>query len=281
MLEKHRERADRFFELHRDFFILPTIWDPLSALAAEDAGFPAVATSSAALGYANGYLASERVPLGVVTARLRAIAETVAIPLSVDFEDGYPDARGDVTDSIRAIIDAGSIAANIEDSPGSHSVPLVPAEDHARVIERARQAADRAGARFFVNARTDTLLLEAGLEHAGSVKEAIRRANLYLDAGADGVYVTAKNPQDEEIAALAAEIKGPLTVIAPNAGGAFGHWKSLGVKRLSLGTVIVRNAFAAIQSQLRALDETGTTTISAPVDIDGALRHARAARSQY
>jgi 2-methylisocitrate lyase-like PEP mutase family enzyme len=268
-------RFERFRDLHKGFFIIPTIWDSLSAIAAEDAGFDAIATSSAALGYANGILSSERAPFDLVTSRLRTIAEAVRIPVSVDFEDGYPEVTGDIADSIRRIIDAGVVAANIEDSPGSHAVPLVAAEDHARTIARARQAAESAGAGFFINARTDVFLLDDGLPDSKSVAEAVRRANLYLEAGADGVYVAAKNLGDDQVAALGEGIRGPLTLLAAPEGRPFGHWKKLGVNRISLGTLVIRNAYAAIQTQLAELRDSGTVLPFPPVDIDAVLRHGR------
>lgn len=267
---------ERFRDLHNGFFIIPTIWDSLSAVAAEDAGFEAVATSSAALGYANGILSSQRAPFDLVVSRLKAIAGAVRIPVSVDLEDGYPEETGDIADSIRRIIDAGVVAANIEDSPGSHSVPLVDADTHARAIGRARQAAEQAGADFFINARTDVFLLDAGQPHASSIDEAVQRANRYLDAGADGIYVPAKDASDDDIAALADGIRGPLTVLVPPQGRPFGHWKSLGVKRVSLGTLVIRNAYAAIQTQLAELRDGGIARPFPAVDIDAVLRRNQA-----
>ena len=272
-------RFERFRDLHRGFFVIPTIWDSLSAVAAEDAGFEAIATSSAALGYANGILSSERAPFDLVVSRLKTIAEAVRIPVSVDLEDGYPEVTGDIADSIRRLIDVGVVAANIEDSPGSHAVPLVAAEDHARAIARARQAAEQAGAGFFVNARTDVFLLDEGQPHSRSVAEAVRRANLYLEAGADGVYVAAKNLHDDQVAALGQGIRGPLTLLAAPEGRPFGHWKNLGVSRVSLGTLVVRNAYAAIQAQLADLRDNGVVRPFAPVDIDAVLRRGRSLSS--
>lgn len=268
-------RVDRFFALHDDYFILPTIWDPFSALAAQAAGFGAVATSSAALGYANGFLASERMPFDLVRRQLKAIADEVDIPVSVDMEDGYPEATGDIADSIAAIIEAGVVAANIEDSPGSHAAPLVDADVHARAIARARQGADRTGRRFFINGRTDVFMLDN--PPADRLDEAIRRANLYLGAGADGVYVPSRNPDDATVAALAAGINGPLTLLVPD-GRPFAHWRELGVKRVSLGTSVIRSAFGAIQAHLKAAGEQGANT-SPAVSIDAVLRANRALRS--
>ncbi|MGH2343283.1 isocitrate lyase/PEP mutase family protein [Segnochrobactraceae bacterium EtOH-i3] len=267
--------AARFHQLHRDFFVLPTVWDTLSGLAAVAAGYPAVATSSAALGFAKGILSSERVPFDVVEAQLRLIADSLPVPVSIDMEDGYPEVPGGVAESITRIIGAGVIAANIEDSWHGHARPLASADDHARRIATIRAAADRARPGFFVNARTDLFLQGPGVEPEVSVAEAIRRANLYVEAGADGIYVTGKALGDDQIAELAAGIRAPLTVGAPD-GRPFGSWAGLGVKRASLGIHVIRNAFHAIRDQLRHI---GTATEVPPlvdVDIDAAIRAGRA-----
>jgi 2-methylisocitrate lyase-like PEP mutase family enzyme len=91
------------------------------------------------------------------------------------------------------------------------------------------------------------------LENSRSIDEAVRRANLYIDAGADGIYVTGKNLDTREVAALADGIRGPLTLLAPAEGWSFAEWKDLGVNRVSLGTAVIRNAYSAIQTQLSNL----------------------------
>lgn len=272
LAETHHSRFERFRDLHNGFFVIPTVWDTLSAIASEDAGFEAIATSSAALGYANGILSSERIQFETVVQKIGEIVKAVQIPVSIDLEDGYPEVTGDIGDSIRRVIDVGVVAANIEDSPARHDVPLVAAEDHARAIARAREAADRAGRGFFINGRTDVFLLEDGLPHSRSVEEAIRRANLYIDAGADGIYVPGQGLADEDVAQLAVGIRGPLTLLAPPQGTSFAQWREIGVARVSLGTLVIRNAFAAIQTQLAELRDGNVVTAFPAVDIDAVLR---------
>ncbi|ODT66034.1 MAG: hypothetical protein ABS75_29065 [Pelagibacterium sp. SCN 63-23] len=264
-------RADRFFALHDGYFVIPTVWDRLSALAAWQAGFSAVATSSAALGFANFYLASERMPFGQVRDRLAEIVADVPVAVSIDMENGYPEWTGDIADSIAAIIDAGVVAANLEDSDGDHAKPLVDADDHARAISRARATAERSGQRFFINARSDIFLSQPAVPERDAVEEAIRRARLYVAAGADGIYLPGRNLSDAVLDELVAAIPAPLTVLAPPRP--FGHWREIGVRRVSLGTAVIRSSYAAIQGQLAAA-RSGLDIAPLP-DIEGALRLSR------
>ena len=268
------DKAAAFHALHRDYHVMPTIWDSLSALAAQAAGFKAVATSSAAFGQALGIRASERVPFDVVEARLTAITATTPLPVSIDMEDGYPEVDGGIDASIRRIIAAGVIAANIEDSWHGHARPLASADDHARRIAQARKAADAELPRFFINGRTDLFLQNDGVEPEVSVAEAVRRAKLYIDAGADGIYVTAKDLTDDVVAELASSIPAPLTVVLPD-GRDFSRWGALGVKRGSLGTAVIRNAFHAITTQLSAIRDTGAIPALPRLDLDAEILRGR------
>lgn len=269
-------KADRFRRLHDDYFVIPTIWDPLSALAAQEAGFGAVATSSAALGQGLGIRASERVPFDLVETHIARIAAAVNIPVSVDMEDGYPEVAGGVAVSITRIIGSGVVAANIEDSWQGHARPLASADDHARRVAIARRAADAVLPGFFINARTDLFLQNPDVEPEVSAAEAIRRARLYVEAGANGIYITARDLSDEIIAELTAAIPVPITLVVPERQNV-GHWRDLGVKRGSLGTIVIRNAWDAIQVQLRSIRDTGRVPDLKPIDIDAAILAGRAA----
>jgi len=276
MTRKQADRAAIFHALHQDFFVIPTIWDPLSGLAAQEAGFAAIATSSASLGQGLGIKASERVPFDLVEIEVARITNSVSIPVSIDMEDGYPEVPGGVAEAITRIIRAGVVAANIEDSWEGHARPLASADDHARRIELARRAADVALPGFFVNARTDLFLQNPGVEAEVSVAEAIRRARLYADAGADGIYVTARHLEDDAIAELVAGIGLPLTLVVPE-GRDFGQWRGLGVRRGSLGTIVIRNAWDAIQRQLTRIRDEGRVPDLPRIDIDAAISTGRAA----
>lgn len=270
------QKAALFRALHEDFFVMPTVWDPLSALAAQEAGFKAVASSSAALGQALGIRTNERIPFDQAQAQLARIAASISIPVSIDMEDGYPEVEGGVPEAIRQIIQAGVVAANIEDSWDGHARPLAAISDHARRIEKARKAADASLSGFFINARTDLFLQEPGVEPEVSVLAAITRARAYVEAGADGIYVTAKDLDDQSIAALVAAIPAPLTLVLPETRS-FENWPALGVKRGSLGTVVIRTAWSAIQKELLSIQTHGRISALPPSDIDGAILRNRAA----
>ncbi|OZI71665.1 isocitrate lyase/phosphoenolpyruvate mutase family protein [Bordetella genomosp. 12] len=269
------DKAAQLHQLHRSLFVMPTVWDAMSALAALAAGHRAVATSSAALGQALGIKASERVTFEMLEAQIRIIAGAVPVPLVIDLEDGYPEVAGGVGQAIARIIAAGAAGANIEDSRAGHHRPLADAEDHARRIEAARRAADAHLPGFFLNGRTDLFLQHPGVEPEVSVREAIRRARLYVEAGADGIYVAAGNLSEEQIAELVAGIPRPLTLVARE-GLDLRRWRELGVSRASLGTLLIREAYAAIRDKLLRIEADQGIAQAQAVDLDAAIESGRA-----
>lgn len=267
-------KAEALRRLHDAFFVMPTIWDPVSALAAVEAGHGAVATSSAALGQGLGIKANERVPFDTVERQIALIAQAIRVPTVIDMEDGYPEVEGGVATAIRRVIGAGVVGANIEDSWHGHARPLASADDHARRIEIARRAADAELPGFFLNGRTDLFLQEPGVEAGVSLAEAIRRANRYVEAGADGIYVTARGLSSADIAELVAGIPAPLTLVAAE-GQDLRDWSDLGVRRASLGTLLIRNAFDAIRQQLTAIRDDRRIVPTPAVNIDAAIAAGR------
>ena len=63
---EQRQKAEAFRKLHteRDVLLLPNVWDVASARIVEDAGFPAIATSSAGIAFAQGFPDGQKIPPG-------------------------------------------------------------------------------------------------------------------------------------------------------------------------------------------------------------------------
>src|SRR5258706_16358883 len=85
------ELARQFLALHdgRKTLLLPNAWDVASARIFEDAGFPAVGTSSAGVAFALGYPGGQKISDVEVLGVVHRIAEAVHIPVTADVEAGY------------------------------------------------------------------------------------------------------------------------------------------------------------------------------------------------
>jgi 2-methylisocitrate lyase-like PEP mutase family enzyme len=221
--------ATRFAALHHSDtpFLLPNAWDHASALALARQGFEAVGTTSlgvaAAAGLPDGAAATRD-----LTLRLVRRLGGGSFLLSVDAEDGFGQDPDDVANLARELADAGAAGINLEDGLG-------PVGPHAAKIAAVKAAVPE----LFVNARTDTYWLGDG-GHA----ETCRRLDAYAQAGADGVFVPGLSDPGR-IADLVKTFDVPLNVLYSPLGPTFPQLGDLGVRRVSLGSLLYRRALGA------------------------------------
>ena len=228
------EKAEAFRRLHFGSrpFVLPNAWDVPSARVFEDAGFPAVATSSAGLMVSRGYPDGEAMPKRELVDAVGRIARVLRVPLSADVVSGYGRGPGAAVRTVRSIVAAGAIGINLEDLLPSHDGLVRPAAQ-ARKIRAIRQLAGEIGVPLVINARTDALRQTPG-EPPAPLREAIRRATAYRDAGADCVYPMGLTDA-ESIDTFVRAVGCPVNVMVRRGLPNLAELERLGVKRVSFG----------------------------------------------
>jgi 2-methylisocitrate lyase-like PEP mutase family enzyme len=184
-----QQYAETFHGLHKqgDPLVLFNAWDVATAKAIAKTS-SAIATSSGAVASALGYADGEHVPLDVVEGLVSRMTAAVSVPVSIDLEAGYGDTPDAAANSAIRILKAGAIGINIEDGLSGGKRQLVDPAQHAAKISAVRDAAQKFGVRLFINARTDPFLLKFGSPEQ-CLNEAVGRAEVYADAGADGIFV--------------------------------------------------------------------------------------------
>lgn len=217
-----------------DPLVLPGPWDAGSARAFADAGFPALATPSAGVAASLGY-EDGATPAAEMFAAVARIARAVPVPVSADIEAGYGLAPKELVERLLA---AGAAGCNLEDSADG---VLLDADRQADRLAAVREAA---GGELFVNARVDTYVRGVG-EGVDREAETVRRALLYVAAGADCVYPIAAPP--EALPRLAAAVPAPLNAIAPADGPSPRRLGGLGATRITFGPGPHRRAMAAVR----------------------------------
>lgn len=167
--------ALRALHVPGDPVVLPNAWDAASARVLAEAGYPAIATASAAVSAALGYRDGHHMPADEAFAALRRVTAAVDVPVTADVERGYglPPAR-----LAERLAEAGAVGCNLEDSDPATQRLLGPAEQ-ADFLAAVRAADPH----LVINARVDVFA-----HGDGSLDEAVRRARAYLEAGADCVY---------------------------------------------------------------------------------------------
>lgn len=252
------QRGERFRELHAgsQTFLMPNAWDPGSACILAASGFQCLATTSAGIAYSLGQPDFEgRVSRSQMMERIHLIAAAVDLPVSADLEAGFGAAPREVAETIRLAIQAGVVGGNIEDLSGDPDTPLFDIGLSGERIRAAREAADGSGILFTLTARTDCYLVGLPSPFA----EAVRRANLFREMGADCLFVPGIKDA-ETIAALAREIDGPMNVVMGLTGSAFSvsQLSDLGVKRISIGGSLARSALGLIRRAAQEMREHGS-----------------------
>jgi 2-methylisocitrate lyase-like PEP mutase family enzyme len=184
--------------------LLPCAHDALSARLIERAGFAAYSVGGYALVGARHALPDiGLVGFGEMSAGVRDIMAASSLPVLVDCDDGYGDAKN-VARTVEGYEAMGVSAIFMEDQRAPKRCGHMAGKD---VIEadvmaaKLRAAADaRESPDLFLIARTDARAVQ-GLD------DALRRAELYLKAGADGLFIEA--PQSvEELARIGRTFQG-------------------------------------------------------------------------
>ncbi|RIQ11091.1 isocitrate lyase/PEP mutase family protein [Jiangella rhizosphaerae] len=224
--------------------VLPNAWDAASARMVQAAGFPAVATSSAATAAVLGYEDGEAAPVEDVLAAAARIVRAVDVPVTVDFERGYGLAPDELVERFAA---TGAAGLNLEDSD-PRSEAMIDAAEQADFLAEVRAAARSLGADLVINARTDSFLRRAGSPE-DQLAASIERGTRYVAAGADCVYpIGAGDPG--AIRALTGGIPGPVNVGYGQGARSPADYASLGVARVSFGPSLQRHLYGTFGSEL-------------------------------
>ncbi len=239
MHKNNQSAAKTFRDLHAgDVLILANAWDAGSARVMENAGARAIATTSAGLAWSCGYPDGDALPADVLVSAIASIARVTQLPLTADVEGGYSGDPAQVAQLVARVIDAGAVGINIED--GSGSVQSLCAK-----IEKIRIHARQIGADVFINARTDVYLRGLVVKEE-RIKETLRRAAAYKDAGADGIFVPGLS-EPADIRQLCAQTSLPVNLMAVAGLPLVAELQALGVKRLSAGSAIAQAVYGETQ----------------------------------
>lgn len=237
-----------FHSLHADgLLMLANCWDAGSARIAAAAGAKALATSSAAVAWSHGFADGSTLPRELLMASVKGILRASTLPLTVDAEDGYSDDPAQAAALAGELIDAGVVGINIEDGGGT---PALLADK----IRAIRALAAARGVNLFINARTDVYL--RGINADARVEEVIRRAAVYEDAGASGLFVPGIVAEDD-IAAVREATRLPLNVMVRDGVPAPARLVQLGVRRLSAGSAISEAMFGCVDALTRQFLDSG------------------------
>jgi 2-methylisocitrate lyase-like PEP mutase family enzyme len=211
--------------------LLPNAWDAKSAKVFEQQGFPAVATSSAAVANALGYEDGETLPFDELCFVVKRILASIKVPLSVDIEGGYSREAGQVCENIYKLAYMGVAGVNIEDSAVEDGKrELLNAGETAEKIGKIKDYCGNNNIEIFLNLRTDPYLLNL----KDRFNKTLERVEAYSKAGADGIFIPCLTDSDE-MREFTAKTSLPVNVMCMPDLPDFDHLADAGIRRITMG----------------------------------------------
>ena len=247
----------------RGTVMVPGAFNALVARAAAQAGFEACYISGGATANVAGYPDIGLITLTEMCRTIREIADASKLPVIADADTGY----GEVECCIRTVMEyerAGAAALHVEDQvfpkrcghlDGKDLVPATAMCEKVAAMARYRLSRD-----FVIIARTDA-------RHVTGFEDAVKRANLYREAGADMIFPEGLQTE-QEFADFAKASPGPLLANMTEFGKTpditAARFQELGYRVVIYPLSMMRLAMGEVARGLAALKRDGSVRESLP-----------------
>ena len=258
--DRQESLAETFRRLHHgpNILVLANCWDVASARIVEAASASAIATSSAGVAYTLGYPDGQRISREEMLAVVERVAKAVNVPVTADVESGYGARPEDAARTAQAVIEAGAVGMNLEDSTEESDAALIDMALAVEKIQAVREAGRKIGVPLVINARTDVYLNEVGAPES-RYDHALRRAIAFRDAGADCIFLPGVKDAGV-IARFVKDLKFAVNILAGPGSPAIVELQRLGVARVSLGSKPMLAGLGVLRRLVQELQKKGTYT---------------------
>jgi 2-methylisocitrate lyase-like PEP mutase family enzyme len=231
-----------FYQLHHQEkpLIIANAWNVKSAQLIEKSGYKAIATSSGAIANSLGYQDGEKISFAELLYIVQRIKACTDIPLSVDLERGYTDNEYELIANVQRLVEVGVAGINLEDTQGE--------EIYLKKLNIIKDYLVRNNQKLFINARTDGFLMKVD----SPLETTIKRAKLYQDAGADGLFVTGVS----DIAIIKEIVSSttlPLNIVGTAKLPSIKSLSESGVRRISMAAFLYNATYNPLENLLKEI----------------------------
>lgn len=235
---------------------IPGVFNAIVARMAERLDFPAIYLSGATLSAAAGLPDVGLLTVTEFVDQARFITQATKLPLLCDADTGFGEALN-VERTVRLFEAAGVAGIHLEDQQlpkrCGHLSGKQLVEPEVMVAKLRAARAARTDPDFVIMARTDA-------RGVTGFEDAVRRAHLYLEAGADAIFPEALESADE-FAAFAAAVQAPLLANCTEFGRSpildFATLAGLGYRMVLYPVTAFRSALYAARETLLQIKERG------------------------
>jgi 2-methylisocitrate lyase-like PEP mutase family enzyme len=151
----------------------------------------------------------------------------------------------------RRLLEAGAVGCNYEDTDHHGDRDVVDAEPHAARLLQIKQSSKGLGVDLVLNARVD-IFLHRDPESRKTFDEGLRRARLYLEAGADCVYPI-RLSDEATIGEFVSKVQAPINIMMRRDTPSLERLAALGVARVSYAGWLMRKTYGALYEDVGAI----------------------------
>lgn len=259
-LREQKERARRYRKRlqAREVFILPEVWDVVSARIMADAGFDIIGISPVALAWSEGLRPEERLDLETLTNAALQIAKGFRIPVNADLEGIIGRTPEEIGEAVETVLNAGCIGVTFGDGGRGGVHDMASVQEMTAAIKAAKAAALEARVPAVITARTEAFLIEPPKQ--SPFETAVERAEAYFAAGADCISVPGLQ-HVQIIERLSAVIDGPLSItIGLTPAPDLKALGAAGVACVALGSSLMRSLLGTMRLKAEELAAFGHFT---------------------
>jgi 2-methylisocitrate lyase-like PEP mutase family enzyme len=256
-LVEAKRRGQLLKDLHAgpEILVLPNPWDRGTARLLANAGFRALATTSAGLALSLGRRDGDgAISREETLEHVASIIEASGVPVSADLENGFGDSPEAVAETIRRAGEIGLSGASIEDATYRESEPLYALSLATERIHAAVEAARALPYPFVLTARAENFI-----RGRPDLDDALARLRAYDQAGADVLYAPGL-PDERAVRLAASSFEKPFNYIVGCGPTRFSlaQLKDMGVRRVTIGGSLFRCAMTATLRAARNILTEGT-----------------------
>jgi 2-methylisocitrate lyase-like PEP mutase family enzyme len=170
-------------------------------------------------------------------------------------ENGYGDEPEECAKTIVQASEVGLSGGSIEDATGNPDNPIYPFEFAVERIKAAVKATKSLSRPFTLTARAENLI-----HGRPDLKDTIKRLEAFAEAGADVLFAPGLKTREEIETVIKAVAPRPVNVIMGLAGANFSldMLEQMGVKRISVGSSLIRAAYGGFFRAIEEIKSKGT-----------------------
>ncbi len=237
--QKERIRKFRRRLQTSDTFVMPEIWDVVSARIMADAGFEFIGTSATALGWSLGYTREERIAADDILTMAARIAQNSETPVNIDLEGAAGRSLEELKYAVSAAVSAGCCGITLSDGGRNAAHGILSTDEMAECVRAVKAATAEIKMPAVITISTEAFLL--GPQVHSPFETTVERSEAYFASGADCVLVPGVQ-HIQILEKLAGVVDGPLAIsVAYSPAPDVKSYAGIGISCITIGSGLFRS----------------------------------------